>query len=99
MKHKTLVKEYYRDVWYSKYTIINIIFLRNLIKQYRVTYDNNNERFVIYKQIENKTDLYFKIYKNGLYYFDSRNKNFQKSEKDFVFVETVIKNLERFTKK
>ena len=99
MKHKTSVKGYHRDVWYSKYIIINIIFLRNLIKQYRVTYDSDDERFVIHRQIENKTDLYFKIYKNGLYYFDPRNKNFQESEKDFVFVETVVKNLEGFTKK
>ena len=85
MKYKISIKEYYRDVWYNKYTIINIIFLQNLIKQYRVTYDSDDERFVIHRQIENKINLYFKIYTNGLYYFDPRDKNFQESEKNCFY--------------
>lgn len=67
-----------------------------MIKQYQVIYNSNNEQFIIHRQIKNKTDLYFKIYKTGLYYFDSRDKNFQTFKKKFV--ETVIKNFKNFKK-
>ena len=85
MKHKISVKEYYQYIWYNKNVIINIIFLWNLIKQYRVTYNSDDERFVVYRQIENKTDLYFKIHESGLYYFDPQNKNFQESKKNCFY--------------
>ena len=38
--HKAIVPGYKQDVLLIKYAITNMIYLKNLIKQYRVTYDS-----------------------------------------------------------
>jgi len=40
--HKTKMPGYRKTVWFSKRAITNIIALRNLIQQYRVTYDSDD---------------------------------------------------------
>ena len=47
--HKSTVHGYKQDVWFSKYAITNIISLKNLIKQYRVTYDSIDQKFMLYR--------------------------------------------------
>ena len=44
------VTRYKQDVWFSKYATTNIIDLKNLIKQYRVTYDNIDKIFVVHRE-------------------------------------------------
>ena len=44
------VTEYKKYVWFSKYTTTNVIDLKNLIKQYRVTYDNIDKIFVVHRE-------------------------------------------------
>ena len=38
--HKSVVAGYIKDVWFDKTAITNIFALKNLIQQYRVTYDS-----------------------------------------------------------
>ena len=44
------VTEYKKYVWCSKYATTNIIDLKNLSKQYRVTYDNIDKIFVVHRE-------------------------------------------------
>jgi hypothetical protein len=37
---------YHTPVWYSKHAITNILALSNVIKQYRLTYDSDEQMFV-----------------------------------------------------
>jgi hypothetical protein len=40
---------YHKTVWFSKKDITNIISLRNLIQQYRITYDSDDLMFVLHQ--------------------------------------------------
>jgi hypothetical protein len=46
---KATMKGYNKNVWFSTRAITNIIALRNLIDQYRVTYDSDDLMFVIHR--------------------------------------------------
>ena len=46
--HKATVRGYKQDVWFRKDAITNIISLKNLIKQYRVTYDSIDQISVVH---------------------------------------------------
>jgi hypothetical protein len=45
---KATMPGYNKDVWFSTRAITNIITLRNLIQQYRVTYDSDDKMFVVH---------------------------------------------------
>ena len=44
--HKAVVSGYIKDVWFDKTTITNIFYIKNLIQQYRVTYDSLDQMFI-----------------------------------------------------
>ena len=44
------VTRYKQDVWFSKYATTNIIDLKNMVKPYRVTYDNIDKIFVVHRE-------------------------------------------------
>jgi uncharacterized protein YodC (DUF2158 family) len=41
---------YHTPVWYSTRAITNILALSNVIKQYRVTYDSDERKFVVHRE-------------------------------------------------
>ena len=92
VRHKAKMDGYERDVWFSKDAITNIIALDNLTKQYRVTYDSNDEFFVVHREAQGKTNMVFTKHKSGLHCFDPRGK-------DFTFINTVSGNKEGFTQR
>lgn len=93
IKMEASITGYHKQVWFSKHAITNIIALSNLIQQYRVTYDSDDQTFVVHRQKENKPDMYFKMHESGLHYHDP-------SDAEFSFnVNTVSNNIEDFTKK
>jgi hypothetical protein len=47
--------------------------LSNMIKQYRVTYDSNDQMFVVHREPEWKPDMEFQMHESGLHYFDPRD--------------------------
>jgi hypothetical protein len=87
------MKGYYKDVWFSKRAITNIIALRNLIVQYRVTYDSDELMFVVHRHKENKPNMEFHMHESGLHYYDPRQ------TEHLVFVNTVSGNKQGFTKR
>jgi hypothetical protein len=74
---------YHMHVWYNKKAITNILSLSNMIKQYGVTYDSNNQR---------KTGLGILDAQSRLQYFDPRDSK-------FTFINTVSENKAGFTKR
>jgi hypothetical protein len=86
---------YHTDLWYDKNAITNILSLSNVIKQYRVTYDSDDQMFVVHRESANKPNMEFLMQESGLHYYDPRNtKNVRNDvnlgcDKNFIFVETV----------
>jgi hypothetical protein len=89
---KATVEGYNKTVWFSTRTITNIIALRNLIDQYRVTYDSDDLMFVVHQESESKPNMEFKMHKSGLHYYDPRK------EHHLTFVNTFSENKTGFTK-
>jgi hypothetical protein len=77
---------YHKTVWFSKRAITNIIALRKLTQQYRVTNDSDDLIFVVHRESENKPNMEFRTHESGLHYYDPR-KNEQ-----LALVNTVSEN-------
>jgi hypothetical protein len=91
VNHKASINGYDNEVWFSKDAITNIIALSNLIKQYRVTYDSNDEMFVVHREDVDKPNMEFKMHKSGLHYFNPK-------DVDLTFnINTVSDNKKGFT--
>jgi hypothetical protein len=90
---KATMKGYNKTVWFSTQAITNIIALRNLIYQYRVTYDSDNFMFVVQRESESNPNMEFKMHKSGLHYYDPRKEQY------LTFVNTVSENNTGFTKR
>jgi hypothetical protein len=69
---KATMEGYNKVVWFITRAIANVIALRNLIDQYRVTYDSDNSMFVIHRESESKPNMEFKMHKSRLNYYDPR---------------------------
>lgn len=97
-RKKCSIKDYWNEPWFSKRAIANIISLKNLIKQYRVTYDSWYLEFVVHRQCVGKEDMIFKMHENGLHYYDPAEQN-QENPPSLSFVNTVEENLSMYTKR
>ena len=60
--HKAKVFGYKQYVWFSKDAITNIIYLKNLIDKYRVTYDSIDQIFMVHKEDQENPNMEFKIH-------------------------------------
>ena len=92
VSRKARIPGYHADVWFSKKAITNIVALKNLIKQYRVTYDSDDLMFVVHREPAGKPNMQFRMHESGLHYFDPRDESFS-------FVNTVSENKKNFTKR
>jgi hypothetical protein len=90
---KAIMKGYNKYVWFSTRAITNIIALSNLIQQYRITYDSDNNMCVVHRESQGKSSIEFRIQKCGLHYYNPRK------EKHLAFINTVYENKEGFTKR
>ena len=57
VNHKATINGYERPVWFSKDAITNIIALKNIIRQYRVTYDSDELTFFVHREAANKKNM------------------------------------------
>ncbi len=89
--HIANVADYDEPVWFSKKAITNIFTLKNMKKQYRVTYNSLEETFLVHCKAAGLPNLLFKEHANGLHFFNPR-------QADFVFVEMVESNMQLFLK-
>jgi hypothetical protein len=74
--HIADVADYDEPVWFSKKAITNIFTLKNMKKQYRVTYDSSEETFLVHRESAGHPNLLFKEHGNGLHFFDPRQADF-----------------------
>ena len=100
---KATMAGYHQDVWFSKNAITNIIALSNVIKQYKVTYDSDDQAFVVHREPHGKPNMEFRMHESGLHYFDPSDEEFSfvttPKDVDHGFVSTVNANKEGFTKR
>ena len=97
VSRKAKIAGYENDVWFSTRAITNIIALRNLIKQYRVTYDSDDLMFVVHRERHGKPNMQFRMHKSGLHYFDPRDESF--TFVNLTLINTVSENKKSFTKR
>ena len=64
--HKAQMAGYHAHVWYSKKAITNILALSNVIKQYRVTYDSDDQMFVVHRESDGMPNMEFRMHESGL---------------------------------
>jgi hypothetical protein len=83
--------DYDEPVWFSKKAITNIFTLKNMKKQYRVSYESSEETFLVHCKAAGLPNLLFKEHGNGLHFFDPR-------QVDFAFVDTVESNMRLYSK-
>ena len=88
--HKAVVESYIKDVWFCNTAITNIFSLKNLIHQYRVTYDSLDQMFVFHHEENNKPNMHFIMHERVLHYYDPAE--------DFTFVTTVADNKKQYSK-
>jgi hypothetical protein len=94
IKQKATIDGYHKDVWFSKHAITNIIALKNLIQQYiAVTYDSDHQMFVVHRQKDGKSTMYFIMHESGLHYHDPKDAAFSCN------INTVYGNLKDYTKR
>jgi hypothetical protein len=91
VKKQAIMPGYHAYVWYNKKAITNILSSSNVIKQYHVMYDSNDQMFVVITS-RKESDMEFWMHKSGLHYVDPR-------DSEFIFVNTVSKNKAGFTKR
>ena len=89
--HKATVPGYKQDVWFIKYYITNIIALKNLIKQYRVTYDSIYQILVVHREDNEKPNMEFKINESGIHCYNQ-------TDNVLVLINDVSQNKQRFSK-
>jgi hypothetical protein len=90
---KATMEGYNKTVWFITRAITNIIALRNLIDQYRITYESDDLMFVVHRELESKPNMELKMHKIGLHYYYPRKGH------HLTFVNTVSENKTGFTKR
>ena len=75
-------------LWFNECAITNILFLKNVIHKYGVTYDSSTDGvFTVHKPGQ---QLHFVMNKEGLHYHDTRNL-------EITLVQTVQENDEGYS--
>jgi hypothetical protein len=79
-------------VWFSTKAITNILSLKEVTKNYHVTYDSYNNAFVVWREEQGLPNMVFKMHRSGLHYYDP-------TDDGFLFVVTVADNMKMFLKR
>lgn len=78
VNQKAKVPGYRQAVWFSKNALTNILSLKNLIKQYRVTYDSEKAtEFVVHRENVGMPDMHFVMHESGLHIYNPRQSHHQ----------------------
>ena len=57
---------------FSNKAITNIVSLKNVIKQYRVTYDSDDKQSVVHRQYLVVPNMVFRMHSSGLHVYDQK---------------------------
>jgi hypothetical protein len=81
-------------VWFTKWTMTNILCLKNLICLYRVTYDSKwRTAFIVHREEFCLPNMVFDMHPYGLHVYCPK-----KIDGQYGFVQTVADNMKLFTK-
>ena len=83
------------NIWFRNKAITNIVSLKNVIKQYRVTYDSDDKQFVVNGQDLGLPNIVFQMHSSGLHVYDPK----EHGEANMFFMDTMSENMKAFTKK
>jgi hypothetical protein len=83
VSRKATLPGYNKSVWFSTRAITKIIALRNIIEQYRITYDSDDLMCVVHRESESKPNMEFRMHERGLHYY------YLSKEAHLTFVNTV----------
>ena len=89
--NKAVIAGYIKDLWFENNAITNIFSLKNVIHQYRVTYDSLDQMFIFHRKENNNLNMHFRIHESGLHYYDPAE--------DSTFVTTVVDNKKHYRKR
>ena len=93
IKYKARMPVYSDETWYSKDEISNIISMKNIIRQYCVIYDSDNETFILHREASALPDMEFRMHKLGIHVFYPEDIN------NMVLMNTVEEKMKAFTKR
>ena len=79
--------------WFNTKTVTNILSLKHVARQCRVTYDSRDGMFIVHRRHKGLPNMHFKMHKSGLHVYQP------KQDEQFVFIQTVTKNMEGFSKR
>ena len=57
-------------MWFDKTAITNIFDRKNMIQQYRVTYESLEQMFIVKHEENNNPNMHFRTNESGLQYYD-----------------------------
>ena len=50
VNQKAKIPGYYKEMWFSRRAITNIIAIKKLTEKYRVTYNSNDQMFIVHRE-------------------------------------------------
>ena len=65
--HKGVLAGYIKDVWFYNTAVTNIFSLKNLIQQYRVTYESLDQIFIVHRKENNEPNINFRMNDSGIH--------------------------------
>ena len=68
--HKAQVDSYKPHVWLYQKSITNLIYLKNIINQYPITYYSLDEILIFHQEEHGKHNMHFRMNYSSLHYYD-----------------------------
>ena len=90
VNNKAKIPGYNKMMWFSRRDITNIVALNNLTENYIVTYDINDQVFVVHREGVGLPNMVFVLHDSGIRYYET-------TKKYLVFLKTVNKDKEGFS--
>ena len=76
ISHRAQIAGYKPHVWFGQKSITNLIALKDLIKQYCVTYDSLYDIFIVHRKEHGKNNTHFIMHESGLHCYDPEDEDF-----------------------
>ena len=75
VNQKENITGYNKRVWFIIRDITNTIALKNLTEQYKVTYDINEQMFIVHTNVSGLLNMEFQMHDSGLHYYEPTKKD------------------------
>ena len=89
VNQKEKIPGYYKKMWFSRIAITNIIAIKKPTEKYRVTYNSNDQMFIVHREEAEKPNTESLMHDSGLNYYEP-------TKNDLSLLKTLSKNKEGF---